>query len=74
MYRSAVAGTGAGNGSSPGPTCQSCGLAQGPFELVRRVYLEADGRGGLRVSETVEDVERWCPACCAVYPHEPARG
>jgi hypothetical protein len=55
-------------------TCESCGLADGPLEAVHRVYLEPDGDGGLRVAETGEDTERWCPACRAVYPHEPAGG
>ncbi len=69
MYRSAVAR----NGSSPGATCESCGEADGPFEAVHRVYLEADEDGGLRPTEPVAEVEMWCPACRAVYPNEPAR-
>ncbi len=69
VYRSAVAR----NGSSPGATCESCGEADGPFEAVHRVYLEADEDGRLRPSETMPEVEQWCPACRAVYPNEPAR-
>lgn len=70
MYRSAVAR----NGSSPGATCQSCGEADGPFEPVHRVYLGTDVVGNLRPAHTMSDVEKWCPACRAVYPNEPAQG
>jgi hypothetical protein len=70
VYRSAVAK----NGSSPGATCESCGETDGPFAPVHRVYLETDDEGGLRPGEAVAEVERWCPACRAVYPHEPAPG
>jgi hypothetical protein len=52
--------------------CESCGSGDGPLEPVRRVYLETDGHGGLRVARTLADVERWCPTCRAVYPNEPA--
>jgi hypothetical protein len=70
VYRSAVAR----NGSSPGATCESCGQSDGPFEPVHRVYLEAGDDGRLRPGQTVEEVERWCPACRAVYPNEPSPG
>jgi hypothetical protein len=62
------------NGSSPGATCESCGEADGAFEPVHRVYLEADDDGNLRRGTTMPEVEQWCPACRAVYPNEPARG
>ncbi|MGD0379277.1 MAG: hypothetical protein ABSC30_04765 [Acidimicrobiales bacterium] len=42
------------------------------LEPVRRVYLETDEQGALRRGPTMAEVERWCPACRAVYPHEPA--
>jgi hypothetical protein len=67
VYRSAVTK----NGPSPGPMCESCGSGDGPLEPVRRVYLETDGHGGLRVARTVADIERWCPTCRTVYPNEP---
>jgi hypothetical protein len=41
---------------------------------VHRVYLETDGDGRLRPGEKVAEIEQWCPACRAVYPHEPAPG
>jgi hypothetical protein len=39
---------------------------------VHRVYLETDDSGNLRIAQTMPEVERWCPACRAVYPNEPA--
>ena len=63
----------ASNGSPPGPTCESCGAGDEALEPVRRVYLETDEDGTLRPLPTVPGVERWCPACRAVYPNEPAR-
>ncbi|HEY5026196.1 MAG TPA: hypothetical protein VII76_14570 [Acidimicrobiales bacterium] len=40
---------------------------------MHRVYLETGEDGGLRPATTMPEVERWCPACRAVYPNEPAR-
>ena len=68
VYRSAVAK----NGAPPATTCDSCGGVDGPLELVHRIYLEADGDGNLRPAATMSGVERWCTACRALYPHEPA--
>jgi hypothetical protein len=50
--------------------CESCG-AGGSLGPVRRVYLETDEHGSLRVARTMPDVEWWCPTCQAVYPNEP---
>jgi hypothetical protein len=53
--------------------CESCGRDDDGLEPVRRVYLEADAAGNLAPTLTMPGVERWCPACRALYPHEPAR-
>jgi len=70
VYRSHVAE----KGSSPGATCESCGGADDALEPVHRVYLEADEDGNLQPARTMPEVERWCSACRALYPHEPAGG
>lgn len=54
--------------------CESCGRDDDALETVRRVYLEADDAGNLGPARPVPGVERWCGACRALYPHEPARG
>jgi len=50
-------------------TCDSCGLVEDDLAPVRRVYLDADEAGELRVADTVDEVERWCGSCRAHYPH-----
>lgn len=67
MYRSTVPS----DGPPPATTCESCGAAGETLVAVRRVYLEDDGAGGLRVASTATAVEWWCPACRAVYPNAP---
>lgn len=53
------------------PTCDSCGSVETVVWAVRRVYVtpadwDTEGR------EVVDpQVERWCFACLASYPHEP---
>ena len=38
---------------------------------VHRVYLELDEWGEEEPKATVvEEVERWCPSCRSIYPHE----
>jgi len=52
-------------------TCESCGAADDELHPVRRMYVtpadwDTDG------SEiTMPDTERWCFACCTMYPHTP---
>lgn len=59
-------------GSPDQGPCGSCGWADQPVLAVRRVYLTLD-RAGVVVDERVDDdVEHWCPACVATYPHRPA--
>src|ERR1700681_784280 len=70
VYRASVAT----NGPPPGTMCESCGRDDDALETVRRVYLEADDAGNLGPARPVPGVERWCGACRALYPHEPARG
>ena len=56
-------------------TCDSCGLDTEDLAAVRRVYLDADESGELRVADTAEEIERWCGPCRSHYPHvedEPA--
>jgi hypothetical protein len=60
--------TGAG---SSDPTCDSCGRSGDDRAAVRRQYVTMDDRGRVTGAETVDEVEMWCPACRAAYPHEP---
>jgi hypothetical protein len=56
-------------------TCDSCGLDAEDLAAVRRVYLDADESGELRVADTAEEIEWWCGPCRSHYPHvegEPA--
>ena len=50
-------------------TCDSCGLEVDDLAAVRRVYLDADESGELRVADTVAEIERWCGPCRSHYPH-----
>jgi hypothetical protein len=55
-------------------TCESCGIPDDRLEPVRRVYLDVDDLGRVFEVSTVAEIERWCPACRATYPHKPATG
>jgi len=55
--------------------CDSCGLEVDDLAAVRRVYLDADEHGELRVADTDDEIEAWCASCRSHYPHievEPA--
>jgi hypothetical protein len=50
--------------------CESCGAADDVVFAVHRVYVtpadwDVEGREEIR-----PEVERWCYACLASYPHE----
>ena len=51
-------------------TCDSCGSVEPRVHAVHRLYVtpadwDTEGR-----EELVPEVERWCVACLASYPHE----
>ncbi len=52
-------------------TCESCGATDEELHPVRRMYVtpadwDTDGS-----EVTLPDTERWCFACCTMYPHAP---
>jgi len=56
------------------PACENCARTE-PNETdlvpVHRVYLEIDEWGEQEPKATiVEEIERWCPSCRSIYPHE----
>ncbi|MGH9016622.1 MAG: hypothetical protein ACRDY1_02630 [Acidimicrobiales bacterium] len=58
-----------------GPTdlrCDSCGRGEDALEAVHRQYVTMDDSGAVTGTETVDEVEHWCLACRAAYPHAPA--
>lgn len=48
--------------------CESCGRDDEDLEVVHRVYLLVGDEGEDTVS-VLPETERWCPSCCATYPH-----
>lgn len=70
VYRADVASHGAPAASA----CDNCGAVGGALEPVRRVYLDLDpGDADIFLARLVmPEIERWCPACRASYPHQPA--
>lgn len=54
-------------------TCESCGSTEIVLWAVRRIYVTPAEQGFEDLTETRErvmpDIERWCIACCASYPH-----
>jgi len=50
--------------------CESCGRGDEQLSEVRRVYLLKTDDGSEQVSP-LDDLEHWCAACCATYPHIP---
>jgi hypothetical protein len=52
--------------------CDSCGTEESELYAVHRKYV-TPGSWDQEASERVlDDVEHWCFACCASYPHAPA--
>jgi hypothetical protein len=52
-------------------TCESCGAADEELHSVRRMYVtpadwDTDGS-----EVTMPGTEKWCFACCTMYPHSP---
>jgi hypothetical protein len=56
------------------PACDNCAAPDDATSPVRRVYLDlAPGDTSTEATRhVVPEVERWCAACRATYPHEPA--
>jgi hypothetical protein len=56
--------------------CENCARTEtnaADLIAVRRVYLELDEWGEEEPKATVMDeIERWCPSCRSIYPHEVA--
>jgi hypothetical protein len=57
--------------SDPTITCDSCGSTETTVWAVHRLYVtpadwDTEGR-----EQVDPEVERWCFACLASYPHEP---
>ena len=52
--------------------CENCARSEDPSDLVevRRVYLELDEWDTPQRARTVDEIERWCPSCRTMYPHE----
>ena len=53
-------------------SCESCGAENEALYSVHRQYLTPqtwESEGSERV---LEEIERWCFACCTHYPHVPA--
>ena len=53
-------------------SCESCGAADDELHTVHRMYVtpadwDTDGS-----ETTMPGIERWCFACCTMYPHAPA--
>jgi hypothetical protein len=51
--------------------CANCGGPGDALAEVHRVYVTVDEAGRVTGSETVDELERWCRSCRAMYPHLP---
>ena len=51
--------------------CDSCGADEPVLYGVRRRYVTPHGWETPGSQTTLEEIEHWCFACCAHYPHEP---
>jgi hypothetical protein len=60
----------AAKGSEP-DICASCGGPGDELAAVHRIYLTVDEAGRMTGSETVDELERWCRSCRAMYPNLP---
>jgi hypothetical protein len=64
-------------GESSGPTepeCESCGVEGETLYAVHRMYVTPEAWDTPGSSRTLDEVERWCFACCSHYPHQPVDG
>lgn len=59
------------NPAEPTYDCQSCGSVETVLWAVRRIYVTPADWDTEGAEHTDPDVERWCFACLASYPHEP---
>ena len=54
--------------------CDSCGRTEIVLWAVHRIYITPAEQGFEDLTETrsrtLPEVEHWCLACCASYPHE----
>ncbi len=57
--------------ADPTYTCQSCGSTEVVLWAVRRVYVTVADWDTAENEQLDPEVERWCFACLASYPHEP---
>jgi hypothetical protein len=55
-------------------TCESCGSAESVLWAVHRIYITPAEHGFEDLTEArqrmMPEVEHWCVACCASYPHQ----
>lgn len=52
--------------------CENCGSTNVSTDPVRRVYLDPEAPGDPESATIGDDVEAWCAACVANYPHQVA--
>lgn len=50
-------------------TCDSCGAEERELWSVRRQYVTPQEWDTPGREVTLDEVERWCFACCSHYPH-----
>jgi hypothetical protein len=60
--------------SSATVTCESCGSEETEVFAVHRVYVTPADWDTVGREDVQPDVERWCYACLASYPHEMVGG
>jgi hypothetical protein len=53
-------------------TCESCGSSETELYDVHRMYITPEAWDAPGREITLDDVERWCFACCSHYPHRAA--
>ncbi|MEZ5373152.1 MAG: hypothetical protein R2704_10500 [Microthrixaceae bacterium] len=57
--------------AADGSTCQNCGSADVGTDPVHRVYLSPEAPEDVDAAIIADEIERWCAACLANYPHQP---
>jgi hypothetical protein len=55
--------------SSSDTDCQNCGSTGLPTEPVQRVYCSPESPSDLDAATIDNEIEVWCAACVANYPH-----
>jgi len=51
--------------------CASCGASEASLTPVHRIYVEHDVSAPEPTVTELEEIELWCAACTANYPHRP---